>query len=192
MRVLFLHGLESTVDEQLRPVGRKVQFLRTRVDLVAPALDTRRAIAVAQRCVAATGTWAWPFDDYDEAFAVPMARAREALTGDIDVLLGSSFGGAVALRLLHEAPRWTGPTLLLVGAGPKLTPYTTLPPGVPVHLIHGRHDDVVPPQDSIDLAATSRAARLTLVDDDHRLAQVTDDAHLGRWIREAVAGAPGR
>ena len=182
MRPLFLHGLESHTTPDGEPKGRKASFLRDRFGACTPALDTRRAIAVARRCVAATGTWTWPFADYEDTFAEPLLRAR-AHVADTDVLIGSSFGGAVALRLLHEEPRWTGPTILLAGAGPKLTPWRTLPQGVPVLVVHGRFDDVVPVQDSIDLAATSADAELVLRDDEHSLPGVVSDEALGAWVR---------
>ena len=182
MRPLFLHGLESQTAPDGQPQGRKASFLRDRFDAATPALDTRRAIAVARRTVEATGTWRYPFDGYEDAFRVPLERARAQLA-DTDVLIGSSFGGAVALRLLHEAPRWTGPTLLLAGAGPKLTPWNTLPTGVPVIVVHGRRDDVVPVEDSVALAASSPEAELILRDDSHSLPGVVNDAALGAWVR---------
>jgi pimeloyl-ACP methyl ester carboxylesterase len=189
--ILFLHGLESHLGPDGEPQGRKLAFLRPRFPVRAPALDTRAAIAAAHRAVEATGTWRFPFDGYEEAFRVPLARARAALTPAVRLVIGSSFGGAVALRLLHEAPRWTGPTLLLAGAGPRLTPHRTLPAGVPVHLVHGRFDEVVPMDDSRTLAASRPGTRLTLTDDDHGLTSILTEEALGSWVREALDGSGG-
>ena len=180
MSVVFLHGLESTVDAQLVPIGRKAQYLRRRFDAVLPALDTRAAQEVARREVERSGGWSWPYEGYEEAFATPLARARAAITDTTRVVVASSFGGAVALRLLHEGG-WDGPVLFLAAAGIKLTPHRTLPP-VPALVVHGRADTVVPPEDSVALAATSDAAELVLVDDDHGLATTVTDARMGAWV----------
>ncbi|MCP4810729.1 MAG: hypothetical protein GY913_10505 [Proteobacteria bacterium] len=184
MRVIFLHGLESTVDAAGVPIGRKAQYLRQRFDAVGVALDTSAAQAVARREVERTGGWTWPYDGYEAAFETPLARARAALTDDVRLVVASSFGGAVALRLLHESG-WDGPVLFLAGAGPKLTPHRTLP-DVPALLVHGTQDTVVPPQDSVELAATSPTARVLLVEDDHRLTEMVNDASLGRWVEELL------
>ena len=47
-------------------------------------------------------------------------------------------------------------------------------PPAPTILIHGRGDDVVPAQVSVDFAAEHPEVRLELVDDDHRLAASVD------------------
>ena len=59
-----------------------------------------------------------------------------------DVLVGSSFGGAVAVELLRRGS-WRGPTLLLAQAAVKRDPRARLPEGVPVWLVHGLRDDNV-------------------------------------------------
>lgn len=180
MSVVFLHGLESTVDEQLVPIGRKARYLRRRFDAALPALDTRVAQEVARREVDRCGSWVWPYEGYEEAFATPLARARDAITDATRLVVASSFGGAVALRLLHEGG-WDGPVLLLAAAGIKLTPHRTLPP-VPALVVHGRADTVVPLEDSVKLASTSDTAELVLVDDDHRLSTTVTDEGMGAWV----------
>ena len=79
MSVVFLHGLESTVDEQLVPIGRKARYLQRRFDAALPALDTRVAQQVARREKDRCGSWVWPYEGYEEAFATPLARARAAI-----------------------------------------------------------------------------------------------------------------
>ena len=109
--ITFLHGLESTVDADLLPIGRKVQWLRPRYPgLSAPGLDTRAAIALKAHCTATGAGW---FDDEARlaaAFERPMANARAGITSQTRLVIGSSFGGAVLLRLLHEGG-WSGPSI---------------------------------------------------------------------------------
>ena len=182
-RIVFLHGLESKVDADLVPTGSKARHLRGRYGAEKVALDTRVAQEI-KRSLGADG-FTDPFEGYDEAFAVPMQRAREALREDTELVIGSSFGGAVLLRLLHETPGWRGPSIFLAGAGVKLTPHRSLPDGIPVELIHGQHDTDVLLADSEFLAATSDSARLTVIDDVHRLKTVVDgvlDAAIERLL----------
>ena len=166
-RLVFLHGLESRVDDRFIPTGGKARHLAAHYDVTLAPLDTR----VAQACARRLGPAGFrhPFPEEDACFATPMQRARESLAADTQLVIGSSFGGAVLLRLIHEGS-WSGRSLFLAGAGVKLTPHRTLPAGVPCHLVHGRSDAVVPWTDSELLAASSPDATLDLVEDEHRLA----------------------
>lgn len=186
--VVFLHGLESSTDASGVPIGGKARFLAEAFDAELVALDTSAARDALARA-AARGPVRYPYDGYEDAFRVPMARARAALREDARVVVGSSFGGAVLLRLLHETPGWRGPCLLLAGAGVKLTPYDALPPGTRAILVHGRQDDVVPFEDSVRLAASSEAAELVALDDGHRLSSILHDGALGAWIRRLSASS---
>jgi len=175
--ITFLHGLESPVDAELRPLGSKVSWLRARYPGVSgPALDSRAAIALKDHCLETGAGW---FDDasrLEAAFATPMERARDSIGAGTELVIGSSFGGAVLLRLIHEG-HWRGPSLFLAGAGVKLTRHTSLPPGHRALFIHGRHDDVVPLDDSRVLAR-SCGAPLWEVEDTHRLARILGDGTL--------------
>jgi predicted esterase len=179
--IVFLHGLESTVDADLLPIGRKVQWLRPRYPAVAtPGLDTRTAIALKEHCRVTGAGW---FDDPERlsaAFALPMANARAAITAETRLVIGSSFGGAVLLKLLHEGG-WSGPSIFLAGAGIKLTPHRTLPAGIRALFIHGRKDDVVALSDSRHLAAAS-GSPLWEVEDNHSLAGILADGTLAAAI----------
>ncbi|MDP6931497.1 MAG: hypothetical protein QGG40_01215 [Myxococcota bacterium] len=178
--IVFLHGLESKVDENLVPTGGKARHLRERYGADTVALDTRIAQAYHKGMV--EGAPADPGQAYDRSFETPLARARAAITTDTQLIIGSSFGGAVLLRMLHEDPRWTGPSVFLAGAGVKLTPYQSLAPGVPCLLVHGTRDSVVPFEHSRQLAASSPDAQLWSVDDEHRLVSILD-----KVLDEAVA-----
>ena len=180
--IVFLHGLESTVDADLLPIGRKVQWLRPRYPgLAAPGLDTRAAIALKEHCLASGADWFADSERLSVAFERPMANARAAITAQTQLVIGSSFGGAVLLKLLHEGA-WSGPSVFMAGAGIKLTEHRELPAGSQAIFIHGRHDPVVPIEDSRILAA-SCGMPLWEVEDGHRLASVLDDGTLAAAIK---------
>ena len=102
-----------------------------------------------------------------------------------DVLVGSSFGGAVAVALLNQGD-WLGPTVLLAQAALRIDPDQRLPEGVPVWLVHGSHDTVIEPEDSRRLAETGspELVRLIEVEDDHSLSALVESGQLVEIIRE--------
>jgi predicted esterase len=157
VRVQFIHGLEGS------PQGAKARFLAEHFDAVTPAMDTgdfAACVALHQRVVA--------------EFAP-------------EVLVGSSFGGAVAVALL-AAGSWRGPTLLLAPAQRHFGVAAKLPPGVRVIVAHGLRDDVVDIAGSRELVASSTPEWATLleVDDDHRLQSLVDGGKLAELVRELV------
>jgi alpha/beta superfamily hydrolase len=111
-----------------------------------------------------------------------------------DVIVASSYGGAVAVALLQRE-LWRGPTLLLAQAAlcmKNLEQRCELPLDVVVWLVHGKHDDIVDPEDSRRLAkcGSPGLVRLIEVDDDHRLKTSVLDGSLVAWVR-AIALAQG-
>jgi hypothetical protein len=154
-RVLFIHGQESG------PQGTKAQLLAERFTASTPQMDTRD-------------------------FEACVARQAEAIRRfRPDVLVGSSFGGAVAVALLQRG-LWRGPTLLLAQAAEQLGLRPELPTGVRVWIVHGTRDDVVPVAASGVLAQSGSPGfvRLVEVDDDHRLSASVADGRLVEWVRE--------
>lgn len=163
LAVHFIHGLESN------PQGSKARFLAEHFDATTPSMDTR---------------------DLEGAIATQAAAlhdAREAGRGP-DVLVGSSFGGAIAVALLARG-LWRGPTLLLAQAAAKIGIHDPLPEGVAVTLVHGVRDAIVPIEDSRALAQTGTAGRVLLeeVDDEHRLASLVESGRLAELVRELHA-----
>ena len=154
VKVLFVHGLMSS------PQGNKARYLARRVDARTPAMNT----GDFRGCVA--------------------QQAAEIAAFQPDVVVGSSFGGAVVLQLLTEGA-WRGPTLLLAQAALKLDEDARLPDDLPVLLVHGRGDEVVPLRHSQTLAATSSRAKLVEVDDEHRLIELTRSDALEDLIHQA-------
>lgn len=117
-------------------------------------------------------------------------RLREVCAG-IDqaiILVGSSMGGYVATAAAREQ----GVTGVFVLAPAYYMPgyeeLTPPPPGVPMEIVHGWHDDVVPPENSIRWASQC-AATLHIVDGDHRLTANIDEInyYLARFIKRVAA-----
>jgi fermentation-respiration switch protein FrsA (DUF1100 family) len=154
-RVVFLHGLESG------PQGSKARWLAERYGAVTPVLG----------CSA-------PLQPHMVTDA--LAVAREAVRAQRpDLIVGSSFGGAVAVRLLREGA-YRGPVVLIAPAARKITGDEALPDGTRAAILHGDADDVVPYADSVALAQTGGpGVRLhTVVGGDHRLNVILDDGTL--------------
>jgi predicted esterase len=161
LRVQFAHGLESS------PQGNKARLWAQEFEALTPAMNT----ADFESCV--------------EVHAGALASFEP------DLLIGSSFGGAVAVALL-ERGLWRGPTLLLAQAALHYRPEARLPEGVAVTLVHGLADDVVPIEQSRALARTGTPAlvRLVEVDDDHALSALVASGELVELARAAAATRP--
>lgn len=175
-RLLFLHGLESG------PQGAKATWLRTHYDCATPAFDNRLAIEAARTH---GRDWGHAHPDIEAHLAGPLAQARAALHADLDLVIGSSFGGALLMRLIHEGA-YTGPALFIAGAGPKLLGRTDLPPHQQAILLHGRHDSVVPLEDSRAIAQDAGPGVLLWeTGGDHRMRDILASgllAHAVAWL----------
>lgn len=173
--IVFLHGLESG------PGGHKATRLRTVHQVTAPQLPTKRSqewLAVKRAQL--------PPDVAAEPLAVAAKAVAEARP---DVVVGSSFGGAMAAALLE----WQGPLVLLAPAAEKLLGITALPKRRGrVVIVHGRRDEMVPCADSVRLASASACdLALWLVDDDHRLKASVDAGLMDEAIAWACKTYPG-
>ena len=104
------------------------------------------------------------------------------------VLVGSSMGGHVATAA--AAPLEASGVFVLAPAYfmPGYEDLTPPPPGMPICIVHGWRDDVVPVENSIRYAKGCRA-ELHIVDGDHRLTENIDDInyYLHRFI-EMISG----
>ncbi len=190
-RVLFLHGLEG------RPDGAKGRALAAEFDLHAPLLDTSAARELARRhglasLSAVRERVPAAEERIFEALRTPLDQAREALAtqGPFDVAVGSSFGGALLMELIHRG-HWSGPSLLLAQAGRALLPADRwLPLEGPALLVHGTADEVVPIAGSRELfSRAGTRAQLWEVHDGHPLAEFTSAGGLTRAVRALLAAA---
>lgn len=161
LRVQFIHGLEGS------PNGAKARLFAQHFTASTPAMNTKDFLS----CVAV-----------HEA-EIPTFRPH--------VLIGSSFGGAVAVELLHRGA-WAGPTLLLAQAAFRLGTRTTLPQGRVIWIVHGTNDEVVDVEDSRTLARTGTPGlvRLIEVEDDHSLHDMVADGRLLELVRDIARANP--
>ena len=183
-RVLFLHGLEG------RPDGAKGRALAAHCDVCAPALDTSAARELAQRhglssLSAVRQRVPESESALEQALRRPLEQTSAALeaAGSIDVAVGSSFGGALLLELIHRG-HWDGPSLFLAQAGRALLPDNRwLPKQLRALLVHGTADDVVPIEGSRELfSRAGDRCQLWEVHDAHPLAQFTAVGGLERAV----------
>ena len=162
LRVQFVHGLEGS------PQGAKARLFAEHFEARTPAMNTR---------------------DFESCVEVHAGVLKDFQP---EVLVGSSFGGAVVVELLARG-LWRGPTLLLAQAALRRDPDVGLPGGVPVWLVHGLRDDIVDPDESRRLARTGspELVRLIEVDDDHGLHGLVESGELVAMLRELAESQGG-
>jgi pimeloyl-ACP methyl ester carboxylesterase len=125
--------------------------------------------------------------DY-QGIADPAQRVQKLIDacapvdGDI-VLVGSSMGGHVATAAAESV---AAAGLFVLAPAYYMQGYEALTPrapDIPIEIVHGWHDDVVPPDNSIRFASQCHAT-LHMVDGDHRLTNNIDEInyYLARFI----------
>ena len=149
--VVFSHGQESG------PWGTKIRSMAERAKSLGCSVESI---------------------DY-QGIADPSERVLKLVSEcrDIDdrlILVGSSMGGHVATAAAEEL-RAVGLFVLAPAYYmPGYEALTPAPPSLPICLVHGWHDDIVPVENSIRFAQ-SCSATLHLVDGDHRLTANLDE-----------------
>ena len=133
MRVMYLHGMEGS------PNGTKGRWVQSRFSTTcAPDLDAHQS--------------------NPEVFEQAVARAQMAV-GEFrpQLVIGSSFGGAVTLELMHRGVWREGEAafVLLAPAGVFYGGNATIPPGHRVIIIHAPSDQVVPYAHSLALMSSA-------------------------------------
>ncbi|KAJ3044085.1 hypothetical protein HDV00_003189 [Rhizophlyctis rosea] len=111
-----------------------------------------------------------------------------------EVVVGESFGGAVAFQLM-ESGDWHGPTVFMCPAVHRIrtrngiTDEPVIPANVPVIILHGTRDDLIPLKDSQNLvnnAETPNSVQLHMVDDDHMMRGVVERKDLRKYVDMAI------
>ncbi len=149
--VIFSHGQESG------PWGTKIRAMAERVKGMGCEADSI---------------------DY-QGIVDPTQRVRKlvrecAHIEDRLILVGSSMGGHVATAAAEElgaAGLFVLAPAYFMKGHEELTPP---PPSMPICIVHGWRDDIIPAENSIRFAASCRAT-LHLVDGDHRLTANLDE-----------------
>lgn len=171
-RLLFIHGLEGS------PTGIKSVYLKDRFGSPPGAF-----LCPPMPPVDLNGD---PGASFRACIDVQHAAIRDFRP---DLIISSSFGAAIAIELILEGT-WRGPTILLACAHTLIGNMIAekerrnfvpakLPAGVPIVIVHGSQDTVVPITDSRDLYANAEdktSVKLVEVDDTHGLRrQVQED-----------------
>ncbi len=166
MTVVFSHGQESG------PWGTKIRAMADMVEAMGCKVESI---------------------DY-QGIESPTERVEKLLSecADIDeslLLVGSSMGGHVATAAAEDLVAAgifvLAPAYYMEGYE-ELTP---IPPDLPICIVHGWRDDIVPVENSIRFARQSRAT-LHLVDGDHRLTGNIDE--IKQYLKQFIEKISGR
>ncbi len=164
MNVVFSHGQESG------PWGSKIRAMS----------DMAKSLGYETQSI-----------DY-QGIADPLLRVQKlidacgSIDGDI-VLVGSSMGGYVATAAATDVGAVglfvLAPAYFIIG----YEELTLQAADMPHEIVHGWHDDVVPPDNSIRFARRN-SATLHMVDGDHRLTKNIDEInyYLARFLTTVV------
>ena len=163
--VVFSHGQESG------PWGSKIRAMSTMARKLGCAIDSIDYQGITDptervdRLVEACGT-------YDSNI----------------ILVGSSMGGHVATAAATPVAAVGLFVLAPAYYMPGYEQLTPDPPEIPIEIVHGWHDDIVPPENSIRFAGTC-SATLHLIDGDHRLTNNIDEInfYLERFINRIAS-----
>jgi len=163
--VIFSHGQESG------PWGTKIRAMSERVKTLGCRTDSI---------------------DY-QGIADPNERVEKLIRecsglSDRLILVGSSMGGHVATAAadtLNAAGLFVLAPAYYMEGYEKLTPS---PPSMPIAIVHGWHDDIVPVENSIRYARECSAS-LYLLDGDHRLTE--NIAAINDYLEQFVRGIDG-
>ena len=159
--VIFSHGQESG------PWGTKIRAMAETVREIGCSADSIDYQGIA-----------------DPTERVEKLQRECADISEKLILVGSSMGGHVATA---AAQNLGAAGLFVLAPAYYMEGYEDLtpdPPAIPICIVHGWHDDIVPVENSIRFARAC-SATLHLVDGDHRLTQNINEIneYLAQFIR---------
>jgi len=140
-------------------------------------------------------------DSFEACVEVQRAALRDAGPSSFDVLIGSSWGGAVAAYLVAEGT-WTGPAVMLCPAlrelwrhGAEMDIIERLAALPAEHkarclLVHGDADETIPISDSVTLSNETGIDLVVVERGNHGMGSVAGDGRLLSFA-ERVMGAGG-
>ena len=166
---MYLHGLEGS------PNGTKATYLRQRYSLVAPKLPAYgKDISNIQEIINSLNN------------CVPVAK--QAIDKEKpDVIVASSFGGAVLMRLYQEK-FWNKPAVFLAQGAIFLRVGNQLPESATAIFIHGRKDSLIPLSHSQQICEQAGPnVELWAVDDDHYLYKAMSEGLIEQAIDQLLS-----
>ena len=163
--IVFSHGQESG------PWGSKIRAMSTTAKGLGCAIDSIDYQGIAD-----------PTERVDK-----LIEACSAYGSNI-ILVGSSMGGHVATAAATPVAAVGLFVLAPAYYMPGYEQLTPDPPEIPIEIVHGWHDDIVPPENSIRFAGEC-SATLHLIDGDHRLTNNIDEInfYLERFINRIAS-----
>jgi hypothetical protein len=222
IRVLFLHGLESGPEggkvRTMRSAGFEVHAPNLQSVLTKPVRLVKLLISIQGVIILLTlglmcGGWSW---FHVLCFGLSTSAAnlflldlllhcmvlvcKRMVLADMalfqpDVLVGSSWGGAILTFILSDGS-WRGPAIILASAHrslAKLSRFSSQETRIavgshtaPITIVHGRLDRVCAPIGSSDLEKQYREAgvpvKLHWFDDQHGLNEIFTAERVAAWI----------
>ena len=158
---MYLHGLEGS------PKGTKGAWMVREYDAHAPEMPAKLGNPKA----------------FEESYQIAVQAVQNLHP---NLIVGSSFGGAILLRLIHEGV-WRGPSVFLAQAGVKYGLDARLPSGISAILIHAVDDKLVPYSDSQKIVEASEdGVELWPTGGDHKLHHITIDGTLQRAVEKLL------
>ena len=166
---MYLHGLEGS------PNGTKATYLRQRYSLVAPKLPAYgKDISNIHAILNALNN------------CVPVAK-RAVEDEKPDIIVASSFGGAVLMRLYQEKC-WNKPSVFLAQGAIFLRVGNQLPASARAIFIHGREDSLIPLSHSQQICEQAGPnVELWAVNDDHYLYKAMNEGLIEQAIDQLLS-----
>lgn len=167
VKVLFLHGLEGS------STGSKAQSLQKTWGALCPSIRTSNLLMLKDKC---GGDWANSNQsEIDDAIHESFSDAADAVRYmKPDIIVGSSLGGALLLKL-YAAGLYTNPGVFLAPAIPNLVADIETAKALPelqstsTSWVFGEVDSVVPNRPNLQLAKLAGGNITVIPNDSHRL-----------------------